>query len=1002
MSNIPKLDNRDFKDLMNEVKHLSKNYTPEWNFDENSSDLGVVFSKVFCHMMENTISLYNKTSYNHYLTFLNMLGTKLRSAAPAGGMIVAKVTPGTEGAYIDKGTALFAEADTEDGTVVYETVDSLTAIDTTIKAINFTEPKSDFIGCVYDKDENSDRKGVGPFRIFDNLYYENLQCHEIYFYDDVVFDMSNTDLTFSFYNNLSAKNQKLLPDIFSDNENVTWQYYNGKKWISVDSCERTENGVRIKFKGTTIPTEVMGKTSRFIRCKFNRIPESGIPITRVDYKSLSSPLHPEAFFSDDTELAQNDFFPFGEQYTMYNTFSIMCNEAFTKKGAMIELEANIQFIKVKIDFKAPGTKYKFIMSDMDFADLEPDDIQIEEVLWEYWNGSGWAKLKTETSKNDFFKVDEKEETRRKIRFKCPEDIDSISVGSQEGYFIRARISKMRDQFDFYANYVTPYVNNVEVNYKYEGEGHKVKELFVRSDLREYTASIPDSGIVNVMQKYICDFPAMYINLSKPLIQGMIRIFIDIEEGIHRFNPSLKWEYLADDNKGGIKWKHIDVMDGTGDFSHSESVTLIGKNDFKEATIFGKTGYFIRVINPDKKYSDSDRIAGRPVINDIKMNAVRVIQRDTREPQYFYIEQDEENKLCQLSYQNVSNVSVWVDEFGKISTKEQENLLKMSQDFVEPEYNEAGELESLWVKWNPVPNLIISKMDDRVYEVDYPKGEILFGNGKNGKIPPNQYNESIRINYSICNGSKGNIDSHMVQDFVDTIPNIDSLDNPSPIMGGVDMETVDNAARRMFGQISGGNRLVSLDDFEESICFNDRNIYKVKCLSHVDEDSHDAIGITSIAVLPREYMQGYEKFQGIKNRIWEFIDNKAPATLSQSSRLRIFEVGYVETCVNVDVVINDFNSYQGVYKGIESRLEKFLNPISGNFSGKGWNIGEFPRKEFIYNYIKTVPNVKWIKGINIFTKFVTPEGRKEIDFEEIKKLHFVVPVYGTPEINISVN
>ena len=50
MSNIPKLDNRDFKDLMNEVKHLSKNYTPEWNFDENSSDLGVVFSKVFCHM----------------------------------------------------------------------------------------------------------------------------------------------------------------------------------------------------------------------------------------------------------------------------------------------------------------------------------------------------------------------------------------------------------------------------------------------------------------------------------------------------------------------------------------------------------------------------------------------------------------------------------------------------------------------------------------------------------------------------------------------------------------------------------------------------------------------------------------------------------------------------------------------------------------------------------------------------------------------------------------
>ena len=217
-----------------------------------------------------------------------------------------------------------------------------------------------------------------------------------------------------------------------------------------------------------------------------------------------------------------------------------------------------------------------------------------------------------------------------------------------------------------------------------------------------------------------------------------------------------------------------------------------------------------------------------------------------------------------------------------------------------------------------------------------------------------------------------------------------------------METIDNAARRMFGQISGGNRLVSLSDFEDSICSNDRNIYSVKCISHMDEDSKPDMGVTSIAVLPREFMQGYEKFQGIKNKIWKFVDEKAPATLSQSTRLRIFEVGYVETSVSVDVIIDDFNSYQGVYKGIESRLKEFLNPVSGNFSRRGWKIGEFPRKEFIYNYIKTVQNIKWIKNINIFTKLITAEGKKELDFEELKNHHFVVPVFGEPEVNITVN
>lgn len=1001
MSNIPKLDNRDFNDLMKEVKHLSKNYTPEWNFDETSSDFGVVFAKVFCHMMENTISLYNKTSYNHYLTFLNMLGTTLRPASPAAGMIVARVTPESNGAYIDKGTALFASADTEDGTVVYETVDALTAIDTSIMSILFTEPKSDFIGCVYDKTQG--KEVIEPFRIFDNMYYENLQCHEIYFFDDVVFNMSNTDLTFSFYNNLSAKSQKLLPEIFSDTENVTWQYYDGNKWADVNSVQKTENGVQIKFKGTTVPTSVMEKYSRFIKCSFKRIPEGGIPITSVTYKSFSLPILPDSMFFDDTELDDSNFFPFGEQYSMYNTFSIMCNEAFTKKGAIVDLEADIQFIKVKIDTKIPGVRYKFIMSDMDFADLEPDDIQIEEVIWEYWSGSGWAKLKMESSKNDFFKISEKGDTKRKLQFKCPNDIESISVGSQEGYFIRARISKMRNQFDYYSNYVTPYINNVKINYKYEGEGHAVKEVLARSDIKDYTVKILNTGLVNIMEKYICDYPAMYLHLSRPLTQGMIRIFVDIEDGIHRFNPSLKWEYLADDNKSGSGvWKHIDVMDNTDGFSHSESITIIGKNDFKQATIFGRTGYFVRIINPDRKYSDSKGILGRPVINDIKINAVKIIQKDTREPQYFNIEQDEEDKICRLSYTNISDVSVWVDELGQISTQEQEKFLKMSKDLVEPEYNDLGELENLWIKWSPVPNLIAYGVNDRVYEVDYPKGEILFGNGKNGKIPPSQYNESIKINYSLCNGSKGNIDAHCVNDFINSITNIDSIDNPEPIMGGVNMETVDSAARRMFGQISGGNRLVSLDDFEESICFNDRNIYKIKCVSHVDENSQKAIGITSIAVLPREFMQGYDKFQGIKKRIWDFIDEKAPATLSKSSRLRIFEVGYVETSVAIDLIIKDFNSYQGVYKEVESRLRKFLNPITGNFSGKGWNIGEFPRKELIYNYVKTVPDVRWIKGINIFTKFITPEGKKEVDFEEIKKLQFVVPVYGTPEINISVD
>ena len=47
MSELPKLDKRNSADLLKEVSALARQYTPEWNFDENSSEFGVVLAKTF-------------------------------------------------------------------------------------------------------------------------------------------------------------------------------------------------------------------------------------------------------------------------------------------------------------------------------------------------------------------------------------------------------------------------------------------------------------------------------------------------------------------------------------------------------------------------------------------------------------------------------------------------------------------------------------------------------------------------------------------------------------------------------------------------------------------------------------------------------------------------------------------------------------------------------------------------------------------------------------------
>lgn len=217
-----------------------------------------------------------------------------------------------------------------------------------------------------------------------------------------------------------------------------------------------------------------------------------------------------------------------------------------------------------------------------------------------------------------------------------------------------------------------------------------------------------------------------------------------------------------------------------------------------------------------------------------------------------------------------------------------------------------------------------------------------------------------------------------------------------------METVSNAADRMASKIAGLNRIVSLDDFESSIRCNDRNIYKVRCLPHIDNMSRKSIGTISIAILPKDYMQGNEKFSILKERVEKSIKDLAPLTLAGTSKLNVFEVVYVEFSVKVDLVIDDYNYYQSLYQQVYSSLESFLNPIYGNFNKKGWDIGSLPRKELVYNYIKSMKNIKRIKSVNLFTKAITLDGKRDVSLDEINKQYFTVPVFGEPEINIIID
>lgn len=1004
--NIPKLDSRDSEEILNQIKNLAKQYVPEWRFNDDDPDVGSIFSKIFAGMFENTINKYNKSLYNHYVTFLNLLGTKQLPAVSSSGMVTIDVVPGSQGVYIKKGTSLYAYADNDEGRVYYQTLGDIYATDNKIKGILFTDMASDSIVKVFDGDENDK---IEPFEIFNFKHYKNYQTHEIYFDDDMVFrTWEKSDFILKFHDSQSLKNDENVYKTFLNKKNVTWQYYNNDTWNDIKNVKAVEQGIRLKFDSSTQPCTVMGKESRFIRCLFKEAPVEPLQLTNVLYASQASNLSPDAMLFDTAELSKEDFFPFGEQYNTFSDFYISSDEAFVKKGANVKLNIDMQFIKVKINtdaMNAPdNTRYRYIMTEVDFKKPDESDIELERVEWEYWNGIGWAKLYSDNTNEDFFKIKNGNKIKKELNFVCPNDIEPIVVGPYKSFFIRARIIKIKNQFNVLGNYITPYIHNIKIDYSYPVVNQECKEVFIRSNMEEKTVFFDSDKLNVLLKKELSEYPSMYICFKNPITnKGVVKLLFDLETNILRNVPSLRWEYLSIGKYGKPQWASIEVMDLTDNFLHSAIVSLIGKNDFQKSKLFGMEGYFLRICNHDKQYStDNNNVIGHPIINDINLNTVDVIQREARKTEYFSIGNEEEDKVCNLSCNNICDARVWVNEFGSLSTNKEELFLEIKDDTSKVVYDEKGKIKAIWVEWKPIKSIVCAKEGERVFEIDYNDGQILFGDGKHGKIPTYQKQDGIMIEYGISQGSLGNIDKNEILGFVDAVPFVNKVTNLKSMVGGIDMERVADAAKRMSYQISSMDRIVSMTDFERSICYNDRNIASIKCVPHLNSLSEEELGTISVAVLPKNYMQGYEKFFGIEKRMRDFIKEKAPLTLSNSKRIDILEAMYVEISVKVDIVIDDYNNYQNVYQSVYNRLKKFLDPIVGNFNGQGWEIGKLPKKEIIYNYIKTTKNIKWLKGINIFSKLITLDGQKEVDFDDISNIKFTVPVFGEPEINISIN
>ncbi len=997
--NIPDIDQRSKRDIIEKISELARSYLPEWRFTEENPDIGSVIAMIFADMFEGTVKRYNNVLYKHHIAFLNNLDIAIKPAVPAKGVVCLEQSADfITGVYVPSGTKLIAGTRGAVGSIIFETQRSVFVTPAKISGIVYHSPANDSIALVYEGNEDITAKRIS---LFDINCGKNIQKHFFAFCHKFVLNVNGScSIRLAFQHSEGSIREKLIERI-SDSREVRWLYCCSGEWKPFEHADIEEDFIVLKGDKVSITEEEYeGHRSCWIGCEAVSMKDMeplGIKSLRI--KTCRQDISPEVIYVEDTEQPIEKFQPFGEELSLYRECYIACREAFSKANAKITLCFTLSYTELEKDFilPVPPVEWKLIMKKPAEAYC-PERLPVvcDRVIWEYWNGLGWARLDLDGGAEAVFNNGRSGEI--KLSFSCPESMRAIPVNAYDTYWIRMRLISSKNIFHTNCCHYAPVVSGLSLEYCYEGSGLLPERALawnntVKQDITQSLAR----GIGTVLFKGGGGKNVLYMGFDRCPEGSPISIYFNVDgktgsDGKDGNVPVLEWEYYS----SAGKWKEFKLFDATGGFSDPGIVTLIIPEDFAPVEIFGKKCFWLRIIDADNEYV---RLKRFPSIRGIYVNSVEVLNEETMEEEVFFVEEKKPGFSIRLSRKNILSLKVMVNEQGvSLSPSSDEYLDAVRRNNIEIKKDSQGNVSGVWMVWDEVDSFIGPGPNDRHYIVDRVAGEILFGDGKRGMIPHKRYDEAIRVFYTIGGGKSGNLSPGSIDRMADAMRFIGRVYNPASTHGGSNCEDVEAAVRRGANILKHGGRAVTEEDFEALAMEASRSIARVKCVSNISREGVFSPGQVTVAVLMEEYDNCHSSFLAQRESIESFLRSRASCTLA-NGRIRVIKPVFLKVSAKLWFKVKTAENIYEIQRRAKEKISGFIDPLKGNFNNCGWNIGELPNRAQIFSYVKSMGIEGSIERLILTVSDAEDAARTETHIADLKSNPFYMGINGEHEVTI---
>jgi hypothetical protein len=261
--------------------------------------------------------------------------------------------------------------------------------------------------------------------------------------------------------------------------------------------------------------------------------------------------------------------------------------------------------------------------------------------------------------------------------------------------------------------------------------------------------------------------------------------------------------------------------------------------------------------------------------------------------------------------------------------------------------------------------------DRVYELDAEAGTVRFGDGLRGRIP--EAGSRVRISTMRSGGGKsGNLAAGNLTGI--SFPNL-KLVQALETTGGVDAETLEEAEKRIPGELRHRSRAVTEDDYAFlALETPGVELARVEVLPKFKPQQRlsGIIGVVSVMVLPKAPAYTPPNPRPDRNmlaRVHAYLDARRPIGVE----LYVIGTEYVALGLSIAVSIREGFARNQVMQDVQGALREFLWPLSpGGHRQEGWQLG---RPVVNHELEVVVARVKGILTVNDINMFQLNEAQK---------------------------